>query len=84
LGHTAPIGMGQALVRRRRLSLNVDGLKAAYEKAIGRPTCNSTINNVALQGWRKLLLRPFHSRCDWRSGLATTLQVYPFLSLAGR
>jgi hypothetical protein len=54
-------------VRRRRLSgetLNVDGLKAAYEKAIGRPTCNSTINNVALHGRRRLLLRPFHSRRD--------------------
>jgi hypothetical protein len=54
-------------VRRRRLAaetLDVDCLKAAHEKAIGRPTCNCTINNVALHGWLRLLLRIFYSRRD--------------------
>jgi hypothetical protein len=62
--HTAPIGMGQGSgAEKAAVGRDVEwhGLKAIYEKDIGRPTCK---NNVALHGWRRLLLRPFHSRCD--------------------
>jgi transposase len=41
--------------------LNVSELKIAYEKAIGRPTSNSTVYNLlARHQWRKLMPRPFH------------------------
>src|SRR5215469_9504903 len=41
--------------------LNIHDLKAAYEKAIGHPTSNSTVYNLlARHGWRKLMPRPFH------------------------
>lgn len=41
--------------------LNVCELKIAYEKAIGRPTSNSTVYNLlARHQWRKLMPRPFH------------------------
>jgi transposase len=45
--------------------LNIDDLKAAYEKAIGHETSNSTIYNLlARHGWRKLMPRPFHPQRD--------------------
>jgi hypothetical protein len=45
--------------------LNVQDLKAAYEKAIGHSTSNSTIYNLlARHGWRKLMPRPFHPKQD--------------------
>src|SRR5271157_4666905 len=45
--------------------LNIHDLKAAYEQAIGHPTCNSTVYNLlARHGWRKLMPRPFHPRRD--------------------
>ena len=45
--------------------LNIHDLKAAYEKAIGHETSNSTIYNVlARHGWRKLMPRPFHPKRD--------------------
>jgi transposase len=45
--------------------LNVQDLKAAYEKAIGHSTSNSTIYNLlARLGWRKLMPRPFHPKQD--------------------
>ena len=45
--------------------LNIHELKAAYEKAIGHPTSNSTIYNVlARHDWRKLMPRPFHPKRD--------------------
>jgi transposase len=45
--------------------LNIYDLKAAYEKAIGHQTSNSTIYNVlARHGWRKLMPRPFHPKRD--------------------
>ena len=45
--------------------LNIHDLKAAYEKAIGHETSNSTIYNLlARHGWRKLMPRPFHPRRD--------------------
>jgi transposase len=41
--------------------LNIQELKAAYEKAIGHETSNSTIYNLLHRhGWRKLMPRPFH------------------------
>jgi transposase len=45
--------------------LNIHALKAAYEKAIGHETSNSTIYNLlARHGWRKLMPRPYHPRRD--------------------
>ncbi len=45
--------------------LNTHDLKAAYEKAIGHETSNSTVYNVlARHGWRKLMPRPFHPKRD--------------------
>ena len=43
--------------------LNICDLKAAYEKAIGHETSNSTVYNLlARHGWRKLMPRPFHPK----------------------
>jgi transposase len=43
--------------------LNIHDLKAAYEKAIGHETSNSTIYNLlARHDWRKLMPRPFHPK----------------------
>lgn len=45
--------------------LNVQDLKAAYEKAIGHPTSDSTVYNLlARHQWRKLMPRPFHPNRD--------------------
>ena len=45
--------------------LNIHDLKAAYEKAIGHETSNSTIYNLlARHGWRKLMPRPYHPQLD--------------------
>jgi transposase len=45
--------------------LNIQDLKAAYEKAIGHETSNSTVYNLlARHGWRKLMPRPFHPKRD--------------------
>jgi transposase len=45
--------------------LNIHDLKAAYEKAIGHATSNSTVYNIlARHGWRKLMPRPFHPKRD--------------------
>jgi len=45
--------------------LDIHDLKAAYEKAIGHQTSNSTIYNLlARHGWRKLMPRPFHPKRD--------------------
>lgn len=45
--------------------LNIHDLKAAYEKAIGHQTSNSTIYNfLARHNWRKLMPRPFHPNRD--------------------
>ena len=39
--------------------LNIHNLKAAYEKAIGHETSNSTVYNLlSRHGWRKLMPRP--------------------------
>ena len=43
--------------------LNIQDLKAAYEKAIGHATSNSTVYNLLdRHGWRKLMPRPFHPK----------------------
>jgi transposase len=40
--------------------------KAAYEKAIGHPTSDSTVYNLLHRhGWRKLMPRPFHPKRDF-------------------
>ena len=45
--------------------LNIHDLKAAYEKAIGHDTSNSTVYNLlARHGWRKLMPCPFHPKRD--------------------
>src|SRR4030081_3935828 len=45
--------------------LNIHDLKAAYERAIGHATSNSTLYNLlARHGWRKLMPRPFHPKRD--------------------
>src|SRR4029453_2423864 len=43
--------------------LNIHDLKAAYEKAIGHATGDSTVYNLLHRhGWRKLMPRPFHPK----------------------
>jgi hypothetical protein len=45
--------------------LNIHDLKAAYEKAIGHSTSDSTVYNLLHRhGWRKLMPRPFHPKRD--------------------
>ena len=45
--------------------LNIHEIKAAYEKAIGHETSNSTIYALLNRhGWRKLMPRPFHPNRD--------------------
>ena len=45
--------------------LNIHDLKAAYEKAIGHATSDSTVYNLLHRhGWRKLMPRPFHPKRD--------------------
>jgi transposase len=45
--------------------LNIHDLKAAYEKAIGHATSESTVYNLLHRhGWRKLMPRPFHPKRD--------------------
>src|SRR5438132_14427106 len=45
--------------------LNIHDLKAAYEKAIGHPTSNSTVYNLLVRhDWRKLMPRPVHPDQD--------------------
>ena len=47
--------------------LNIHDLKAAYERAIGHATSNSTVYNLLTRhGWRKLMLRPFHPKRESR------------------
>jgi transposase len=45
--------------------LNIHELKAAYEKAIGHATLDSTVYDLLHRhGWRKLMPRPFHPKRD--------------------
>jgi hypothetical protein len=51
---------------RPTISRNIHDLKAAYEKAIGHPTSDSTVYNLLHRhGWRKLKPRPFHPKRDF-------------------
>jgi transposase len=48
--------------------LNIHDLKAAYEKAIGHATSESTVYNLLHRhGWRKLMPRPFHPKRDLKA-----------------
>jgi transposase len=48
--------------------LNIHDLKAAYVKAIGHVTSDSTVYNLLHRhGWRKLMPRPFHFN-RWLAG----------------
>ena len=48
--------------------LNIHDLKAAYEKAIGHPTSDSTVYKLLHRhGWRKLMPRPFRPKRDLRA-----------------
>ena len=56
--------------------LNIHDLKAAYEKAIGHPTSDSTVYNLLHRhGWRKLMPRPFHQigRASCRERVSDTV-----------
>jgi Winged helix-turn helix len=56
-GFTKAAGAGEML--------NIHDLKAAYEKAIGHETSNSTMYNLlARHGWRKLMPRPHRPQRD--------------------
>ena len=69
-----PAGLGDALEARRYVdAVAVDAHvvidhvaeKAAYEKAIGHATSDSTVYNLLHRhGWRKLMPRPFHPKRD--------------------
>ena len=60
--------------------LNIDDLKAAYEKAIGHATSDSTVYNL-LHGhdWRKLMPRPFHRKRDLVAQIAFKKAAFPML-----
>jgi len=58
--------------------LNIHDLKAAYEKAIGHATSNSTVYNLlARHGWRKLMPRPFHPKRDIAAQNAFKKMIFP-------
>jgi transposase len=58
--------------------LNIHEIKAAYEKAIGHPTSNSTIYNVlARHEWRKLMPRPFHPDRNLEAQKAFKKKAFP-------
>jgi transposase len=60
--------------------LNIHDLKAAYEKAIGHATSNSTVYNLlARHGWRKLMPRPFHPKRDIVAQNAFKKTIFPML-----
>ena len=60
--------------------LNIHDLKAAYEKAIGHATSNSTVYNLlARHGWRKLMPRPFHPKRDIAAQNAFKKTIFPML-----
>ena len=60
--------------------LNIHDFKAAYEKAIGHETSNSTVYNLlARHGWRKLMPRPFHPKRDIAAQNAFKKAVFQML-----
>jgi len=61
--------------------LNIHDFKAAYEKAIGHETSNSTVYNLLTRhGWRKLMPRPFHLKRDIAAQNAFKKKNFPMLS----
>jgi transposase len=62
--------------------LNIHDLKAAYEKAIGHPTSNSTVYNLLdRHDWRKLMPRPFHPDRDIQAQIDFALYRFRFSHL---
>jgi hypothetical protein len=60
--------------------LNIHDLKAAYEKAIGHATSNSTVYNpLHRHGWRKPMPRPFHPKRDLAAQDAFKKEVFLLL-----
>ena len=60
--------------------LNIHDLKAAYEKAIGHATSNSTVYNLLHRhGWLKLMRRPFHPKRDLAAQKAFKEEVFLML-----
>ena len=60
--------------------LNIHDVKAAYEKAIGHETSNSTIYNLLGRlGWRKLMPRPFHPKRDIAAQNSFKKTAFPML-----
>jgi transposase len=60
--------------------LNIHDLKAAYEKAIGHETSNSTVYNLLDRyGWRKLMPRPFHPKRDLAAQNAFKKTIFQML-----
>jgi transposase len=60
--------------------LNIHDLKAAYEKAIGHATSNSTVYNLLdRHGWRKLMPRPFHPKRNLAAQNAFKKTVFQML-----
>jgi hypothetical protein len=63
--------------------LNIQEIKAAYEKAIRHETSNSTIYALLdRHGWRKLMPRPFHPKRDIAAQNA--FKKRGFLMLSGK
>ena len=61
--------------------LNIHEIKAAYEKAIGHETSNSTIYALLdRHGWRKLMPRPFHPKRNIAAQKAFKKKGFPMLS----
>ena len=57
--------------------LNIQDLKAAYERAIGHATSNSTVYNLlARHHWRKLMPRPFHPDRDLEAQIDFKKRVF--------
>jgi len=60
--------------------LNIHDLKAAYERAIGHATSNSTVYNLLdRHGWRKLMPRPFHPKQNLAAQNAFKKTVFQML-----
>jgi transposase len=59
---TGDVAWSKGLPARQSSTLH---LKAAYEKAIGHATSDSTVYNLLHRhGWRKLMPRPHHPKRD--------------------
>src|SRR4029077_10996036 len=60
--------------------VNIHDIKAAYEKAIGHETSNSTVYNLLdRHDWRKLMPRPFHPQRDLAAQNAFKKPIFQML-----